>query len=251
MIGKVFRSAWTAVRMLVSGRSAELFYLVRNRLNGVDLEFVPAERLGLSPEQAHYHSNSGGPDCARVFKSLRIPEGSVVVDLGSGKGGAVMTLRELPFAEIIGVEISPTLIDIATANVARLGLRDIRFVQSDAADFTDFDRVTHIYMYNPFPCHVVARVMTNVAKSAGPASRDLTLIYRNPVCDATIQASGVFEKTHTMQVNEHEWTIYRYVPQPVNREAADAKPRFEWAARAQTPRHAGASVSLSLRQREE
>ena len=97
MIQKLFRSAWTVVRMLASGQSAELVYLVRNRLTGVDLEFVSAERLGLSPEHAHYHSNSGGPDCARVFKSLRIPHGSVVVDLGSGKGGAVMTLRrELP-----------------------------------------------------------------------------------------------------------------------------------------------------------
>jgi ubiquinone/menaquinone biosynthesis C-methylase UbiE len=185
-----------------------------------------------------------------VFKSLRIPEGSVVVDLGSGKGGAVMTLSELPFAEIIGVEISPTLIDIAMHNVARLGLRDIRFVQSDAADFTDFDRVTHIYMYNPFPCQVVARVMANIARSAGPDARDLTLIYRNPVCDATIQASGVFEKTQTLQVNEHEWAIYRYMPQPRSREA-DPRRHFEWPARDQAPRHTGASVTLALRQREE
>jgi 16S rRNA G966 N2-methylase RsmD len=237
--------------MLVSGRVAELLYLVRNRLNGIDLEFVSAEELGLSPERSHYHSNSGGPDCARVFKSLRIPPGSVVVDLGSGKGGAVMTLRQLPFAEIIGVEISPKLIDIAMDNVARLGLEYIRFVQSDAAAFTDFDRVTHIYMYNPFPCQIVARVMTNIAESIGSAARDLTLIYRNPVCDDAIRASGVFEKTQTMQVNEHEWSIYRYLPQPRRSEAAGPQQRFEWSAPARSARHADASVALSLRQRQE
>ena len=237
--------------MLASGRGAELVYLVRNRLNGVDLEFVSAEGLGLSPERSHYHSNSGGPDCARVFKALRIPPGSVVVDLGSGKGGAVMTLRELPFAEIIGVEISPKLIDIATDNVSRLGLRDIRFVQSDAAEFTDFDGVTHIYMYNPFPCQIVARVLANIAESIGPAARDVTLIYRNPVCDETIRASGLFEKTQTMQVNEHEWNIYRYVPQPRKGGASGPERRFEWSAPARSPQHAEASVTLALRQREE
>jgi hypothetical protein len=206
--------------MLVSGRTAEFLYLLRNRLNGIDLEFVSAEELGLSPERAHYHSNSGGPECARVFKSLRIPPGSVVVDIGSGKGGAVMTLRQLPFAEIIGVEASPKLIGIAMDNVARLRLGSIRFVHSDAAAFTDFDRVTHIYMYNPFPCHIVARVMTNIAESIGPAARNLTLVYRNPVCDGAIRSSGVFEKTQTLHVNEHDWNIYRYVPQPSKNEAA-------------------------------
>ena len=227
--------------MLVSGRVAELLYLVRNRLNGIDLEFVSAEELGLSPERSHYHSNSGGPDCARVFKSLRIPPGSVVVDLGSGKGGAVMTLRQLPFAEIIGVEASPKLIDIAMDNVARLGLDYIRFVQSDAAAFTDFDRVTHIYMYNPFPCHVVSRVMANIAESIGPSARDVTLVYRNPACDDAIRASGVFEKTQTMQVNGHTWSLYRYLPQPRKSEADGPQLLFEWPPPARPAQQAEAS----------
>ena len=208
----MFRSVRIAFRLLVSGRSAELKYVVRNRLKGLDLEFVSAEGLGLSPETSHYHSNSGGPSCARVFRSLRIPPGSVALDLGSGKGGAVITLRELPFEEIVGVEISPELVSIATDNVTRLRLRNIRFIQSDAAAFTDLDRFTHIYMYNPFPCGVVARVMDNVAASLASADREITLVYRNPLCDAEVRSSGLFERMRSMTVEEHECVIYRYVP---------------------------------------
>ena len=179
---------------------------------GLDLEFVSAEGLGLSPETSHYHSNSGGPDCARVFRALRIPPGSVALDLGSGKGGAVITLRELPFEEIVGVEISPELVSIATDNVTRLGLRNIRFVQCDAAEFTDLDRITHIYMYNPFPCSVVGRVMDNIAASIASVDREITLIYRNPLCDATIRSSGLFERMRSMTIEDHECVIYRYAP---------------------------------------
>jgi hypothetical protein len=179
---------------------------------GLDLGFVSAEGLGLSPETSHYHSNSGGPDCARVFKSLRIPPGSVAVDLGSGKGGAVITLRELPFDEIVGVEISPELVSIATDNVTRLKLRNIRFIQCDAAAFTDLDRITHIYMYNPFPCGVVARVMDNIAASIASVDREITLVYRNPLCDAAIRSSGLFERMRSMTVEDHECVIYRYSP---------------------------------------
>jgi hypothetical protein len=212
---------------------------------------VSAEGLGLSPERSHYHSNSGGPDCARVFKSLRIAPGSVAVDLGSGKGGAVMTLRELPFAEVIGVEISPELINIATTNVARLGLRDIRFVQSDAAAFTDFDRVTHIYMYNPFPCSIVVEVMANIAASIAAADREVTLVYRNPVCDEAIRAAGLFGQIESLKLNEHEWIIYRHVPQPAIGAKEPRRAPAESSALARSSRRSPASATLAFRRRQE
>ena len=201
---------------------------------GLDLDFVPAEGLGLSPDSPHHHSNSGGPDCARIFRSLRIPPGSVAADLGSGKGGAAITLRELPFEEIVGVEISPKLVSIANENATRLKLRNVRFVQCDAGAFTDLDRITHIYMYNPFPCEVVARVMKNIEASIESVDREITLIYRNPICDAVIRSSGLFERISSTMIGEHECIIYRYAPRSVSR-SDDTQP---------SPRDSSAAAGL-------
>ena len=86
-------------------------------------------------------------------------------------------------------------------------------MHSDApASFTDLDRVTHIYMYNPFPCAVVAKVLVNLHASLRRADRQITMVYRNPVCDETIVGSQLFQRRETIQPDEHIWAIYRHMP---------------------------------------
>jgi SAM-dependent methyltransferase len=198
---------------VASGRTDEILYSLQNRLRKIDLEHVSVDELGLPADRAHFHSSSGGPDCARILRSLRIPRGSVALDLGSGKGGAALTMARFPFAEVIGVELSDALIAIARANVARARLPNVRFVQADASAFTDLDRVTHIYMYNPFPCNVMRAVMENVRDSLSRRTRELTIIYKNPLCHQTIvETAGLFEKTDEKLLDEQWWYVYRHRP---------------------------------------
>lgn len=194
--------------MLVDGQGAELRYQLWNKWKGVDFEFVSVEDLGLAPDRAHFHSSSGGPVLARVFATTDIAPASVALDLGSGKGSAALTLSRLGFAEVIGVELSRELIAVAEQNAARLGRRNVRFVQSDAAAFSDYDRVTHIYMYNPFPCAVMAQVIANLAASLKRMPRSVTIVYRNAKCHDKIVASGVFEAGPEQRPDEHVWRIY-------------------------------------------
>jgi SAM-dependent methyltransferase len=197
---------------LASGDFAQLTYELQNKLRGVDLEFVSVEDLGLSPQRAHFHSSSGGSALARVFKQVGVPPGSVAVDLGSGKGGAAFTLSRLGFREVVGVELSPVLVEIARRNADRLGRSNVRFVVSDAAEFHQYDSVTHVYMYNPFPCSVMARVMENLRSSIEQAPRNLTLVYRHPICHSTIMASGLFEAGEEHQLEHHMCRLYRSSP---------------------------------------
>lgn len=58
-----------------------------------------------------------------------------VLDIGSGPGDlAIEVARRLPGASIVGVDLAPAMVDVATGNVlaARLGSR-IRFELADAA----------------------------------------------------------------------------------------------------------------------
>jgi SAM-dependent methyltransferase len=200
----------TIARLVAAGDAAELVYSYRNRKRRLDLEFVSVDDLGLSHDKAHFYSNSGGPHLHRVFKQVRIPPGSVGLDLGCGKGGALFSMSAFPFAELVGVDLSSDLIHVAQSNAARLGIRHVRFVHADATTFTDLDAVTHIYMYNPFPCVVVQRVMDNVAASVTSVPRDVVLVYKHPKCHEQIMASGVFEKVSEAKLGVHWWYVYRH-----------------------------------------
>jgi predicted RNA methylase len=204
----IARNLVKAVRLIAGGHLAELRYQLRNKWKGVDFEFVSVEELRLPADRAHFHSNSGGPTLARVFATIDVPAGSVALDLGSGKGGAVLTLSGAGFAEVIGVELSGELIEVARGNAARLRRRNVRFVQADAAAFREYDGVTHIYMYNPFPCEVMRHVVANLAASLARAPRPLTIVYRNPLCHDVIVASGLFEATDERHPDEHTWRVY-------------------------------------------
>jgi predicted RNA methylase len=146
-----------------------------------------------------------------VFRTIEIPPGSVALDLGSGKGGAALTLCRSGFAEVIGVELSEQLVQVARRNTARLGRRNVRFIHADAAAFRDYDRVTHIFMYNPFPCEVMRHVMTNLRASLERAPRPMTIVYRKPLCHEVIIASGLFEAGPEQRPprDVHPWRVYR------------------------------------------
>jgi SAM-dependent methyltransferase len=215
MIGwsaRQWRRALMLGGMLASGKAADLLYEFNNRRKGLDLAFASVEDLGLPGARAHWYSDSGGPQLSRVLDSLRIAPGSVGLDFGSGKGGAAITMARHRFARVTGVELSARLADIARENVRRAGLRNVDFVACDASEFRDLDDYTHVYLYNPFPCAVLGEVLDNLRASLARRDRAVTLIYKNPVCDDAVAASGLFEKEREIKPAEHWWYIYRHHP---------------------------------------
>ena len=191
-----------------------LWYHLRLRVRGIDLAPAPLPALGLAADRANPHGNSGGPSLARLLRALDVPPGSRAIDLGSGKGGAILTLAGFAFEEIVGLELSAHLIRIARDNVRRARVRRVSFVQGDAADFVDLDRFTHVYMYHPFPCAVVESVTRNLAGSLARRERELTVLYANPVCHRVLATSGLFRtaseglRFHPRAHRRHTYNVY-------------------------------------------
>ncbi len=197
--------------MLKGGRIDYFRYVLWVRLKNLDFDGVSLEELGLSQERSVHHSASGGVYLQSVLKGVEIRVGSRALDLGSGKGSAVSTLARFPFEEIVGIELSYELVSIAEANVRRLGLKNVHFVCMDAGRFTDLDRFTHIYMFNPFPASVMQEVLDNLAVSFARKPRDLTLIYYYPVCDDVVMRSGLFRIVKKMTFPfSHPFFVYRH-----------------------------------------
>ena len=96
------------------------------------------------------------------------------VDLGSGKGRALLLASDYPFREIIGVELSPELDRIARANIARyarakgrpLPQPPVISMQGDATEFSWPAGPLIVYMWNAFTRPVMERVFRNLRSLA-------------------------------------------------------------------------------------
>jgi ribosomal protein L11 methylase PrmA len=166
--------------------------MIRSR--GIDLDEVSLEELGLSSERSIAHASSAGPELEVVFRALCIRQGDAIIDFGSGKGGAIITMARFPFSKIAGVEISPELVQIAKTNLSRLGIERTEIFCSDASAFTELDEYTHVYFYHPFPCNVMEPVIKNIEASLTRRPRNMTIIYRNPVCHRAVIAGSLFKQ---------------------------------------------------------
>ena len=113
-------------------------------------------------------------------------EDFVFVDLGSGKGRALLLASDRPFKKVVGVEFSKPLNDIATRNIARYvtpqsSCSDVQSLAMDATEYALPEDNLLVYMFNPFPPDVLRVVVTNIRRSVADTPRDVFLLYMHPV----------------------------------------------------------------------
>jgi hypothetical protein len=142
--------------------------------------------VGSSGEHAVYYHPAHPKFLFEVFSSLKIDYSSYsFVDLGSGKGRALLIASEFPFAEIIGVEIATELHTIACRNIQRYRsttqkCKNIRSVNLDAVEFELPLTPLVLYLFNPFRPAVLIPVLQGLQRSLNSRPREVTLIYLAP-----------------------------------------------------------------------
>ncbi len=109
----------------------------------------------------------------------------VFIDLGSGKGRALLLASEYSFQEIIGVEVQPELHAIAEQNVLRFEAegrlkQPVRTLCMDARDFRFPLRPIVLYLFNPFPDYVLEPVVAHLQSSLLLQPRPVFVIYNTP-----------------------------------------------------------------------
>ena len=122
-------------------------------------------------------------------------EHDVFIDLGSGKGRAVLQAAlHYPFRTAYGVELSELLHEIAEGNLQRIRRRlrcqDVRLVRSDVLHFYIPTDVTVVFLNNPFQGQVFATVVDRLLDSIDSNPRTLRIVYGNPVEEATLLRTG-------------------------------------------------------------
>jgi SAM-dependent methyltransferase len=114
-------------------------------------------------------------------------DGFTFIDLGSGKGRTLLMASEYPFRRIIGVELLVELNQIAQQNIARYRSQQgqkccaIESHPGDARAFEFPREALVLYLFNPFPEHVLREVLANLHRSVTILPREVYVIYHNLV----------------------------------------------------------------------
>lgn len=126
------------------------------------------------------------------------------IDLGSGKGRALLLASRFAFASISGVEISDQLNEIANQNIRATGIRATSTCMS-ASRFVFPHKPTVAYMFNPFGEAVLEKVLSNISASLQEHPRPFFIVYRTPKFRAMLDSSKDFEFANSIQ----NYLIYR------------------------------------------
>ncbi len=127
------------------------------------------------------------------------------VDIGAGKGRAMLVASELPFKQVIGVELNPAMAAVARGNVDHwIESREadptarryapVRLLEQDALDFK-FPRTPCVaFLFHPFEAPLLKKLLGRIEKQFAGRSGDLDLLYVNAECAAVFDASPAFQK---------------------------------------------------------
>jgi SAM-dependent methyltransferase len=195
-----------------------------DRQYGVDTsELIAAEDLSSGKEKDLYNAGYFGvaPSVLRqILDRLQLDfEEYTFIDLGSGKGRALLIASEYPFRAIVGVELSPKLHAIAVDNIARCrGLaqrcRDVRSIEGDATEFVFPSGPLVIYLWNPFEAPVFGNVLVNLEGALRREQRPVFLVYVQPDLESMLEGTRFWQKIwrEELPMSEEDYAAHAFPP---------------------------------------
>jgi SAM-dependent methyltransferase len=224
LIGKFGHSLRTEGLWRTSVRVAGHLVYLRNRW--IDRRFdrrfgtdtsgrIPPDELRLEGEhagEATCYEPIQVPVFRRIMRDLPIIDYAeyAFVDIGSGKGRAVLMAAKYPFRRVIGVELSPLLHEAALRNVAAFERKHptrvrIELVRGDALRYPVPAGNVVCFLYNTFGRPATEKLLGNIEAAYATRRRPIFVVYRNPVF------ADLFERAAFLHaVSSHRaYRIYR------------------------------------------
>lgn len=121
------------------------------------------------------------------------------LDIGSGKGRALLLAAEYPFARVIGIELLPELNSIAGDNIRKIPdeqrlCREVQALCGDATQFVFPSGPLVVFLFNPLPEAGLRKVIENLEASWRESPRPVYVIYASPVFEDVLAGSSVLSR---------------------------------------------------------
>jgi SAM-dependent methyltransferase len=166
--------------------------------------------LGLGPGgDPNSNTGYGGSQPSIIRAALSAtpnPERAAFVDIGCGKGRALIVASEFAFRSVVGIEISPELARIAEQNAAVIareqpGRTPITVITGDALDIHNLpsgDLV--VYLFNPFGKNLTERLRSNIETALSQETRTIYIISYNPVWGEIFDHSPLLQRVSATDI---------------------------------------------------
>ena len=122
------------------------------------------------------------------------------VDIGCGKGRAMLLALEHPFREVVGVELAPALAAVAEQNLNLFHAAwkqphvPTRVIAGDATQFDLPGGPLLLFLYHPFAGPVMKQFLAHIKAAMDAEPREIYLLYANPELAPDIVATPGFEQ---------------------------------------------------------
>ena len=127
------------------------------------------------------------------------------LDVGAGKGRAVLVAAENPFRQVVGVELNPELATIAERNLSLVEtppanvegapelLSPIRLVRGDALEVPLPETPTLVHLFHPFEAPLLRKFLGRVETDFLARPRQLDLLYVNAEHSRVLTRNPAFQ----------------------------------------------------------
>jgi len=127
------------------------------------------------------------------------------IDIGAGKGRAMLVASELPFHQVIGIELNPVLADTAqrnldhwlaahSADTTAPRLAPIRLYEQDVLTF-DLPRTpTLAFLFHPFEAPVLKALLRRIEAHFAKRPGTLDILYVNAECRNVLDRHPAFTR---------------------------------------------------------
>lgn len=174
----------------IADRSLEGLYSLERRVFDAYMGAATGGHVRETPEFIQANQDSwpylGGewPGVYFALRALRPGHADVFVDLGAGKGRALLMAGRLPYRRVVGVELDPELAECARRNVER-ARRRLRAgaVACETANVLDWpfpDDASTVFLFNPFYGQTFRQAITRIFDSYDRNPRHIHIVYENP-----------------------------------------------------------------------
>lgn len=183
----------------------------------------------------------------QILDSLPIRKDATFVDIGCGKGRALLIASMFPFGKLEGVELSKSLSETCRHNlsvprplhrvppwtITNVNAKDYRFPETDLV----------IFMFNPFDRSIMRPMLENLRSSLERRPRQVTVLYSNARERDCFESMDCWRARQVDFPLKDWWACYNYAPRPTSREAIVAERRGDQTASGVSgQQHAVASI---------
>jgi SAM-dependent methyltransferase len=151
--------------------------------------------LGLDEENRLWYQPTDWFALNRLLRRIELRPEDVFVDYGAGKGRTLLAAARLPFARVVGLELSDELAAEARENLARNEGKSragaVSVEVGDAMEWEPPDDMSVVFMFCPFTGPVFKAAFENLLASLERAPRPLLFVYSHPFEHNYVLSSGM------------------------------------------------------------